>query len=130
VSVVKEQSLTQDKYLLSVLVAPLYNYAHLREGSHLRELQRTATRINSDYSRYIKANRDARFHYLQFPDNIDIVESVVDFKHYFGVSVTNLVGHKKNHYICTIKELYREQVSVRFANYLSRIGLPNPEMNI
>lgn len=121
--------INEDKFLLSVLVAPLYNYEHFREGTHLRELKRQTQRINSDYGRYVKENRDARYHFLHFPDNIDIVDSVIDFKHYFGVSVLSLVEYKKNNYICTIKELYREQVSQRFANYLARIGLPNPEMN-
>lgn len=119
----------QDKFLLSVLVAPLYTYEHFREGTHLRKLNLQRQRINSKASSLVKENRDVRYHYLPFPDSVDIVESVIDFKHYFGISVISLAEHKNGNYICTIKELYREQVSQRFANYLARIGLPNPEMN-
>jgi hypothetical protein len=38
--------------------------------------------------------------------------------------VTKLQEHKEKHYICTVSELFREKISQRFANYLSRIGLP------
>jgi hypothetical protein len=69
-------------------------------------------------------NQIPRYHYLEFPNNVPIVSSVIDFKHYFTVNVEYLKKHKKDNFICQIGPLYREDVSQRFSSYLSRIGLP------
>ncbi len=37
-----------------------------------------------------------------------------------------LESDKKNDFICRLKPLYRELLTQRFSNFLSRIGLPNP----
>lgn len=121
----------EDKYLFSVIVAPLYNYEHFIAGEHLSELgQRMATisrRETKTDNKNLRQNETPRYHYIEFPENIPIVNSVVDFKHYFTVNVKTLQKYKCDNYICTIGDLFRERLSQRFANYLSRIGLP--EMN-
>ena len=48
-----------------------------------------------------------------------------DFKHYFSVSVAYLEKLRPKHFVCRLSELYREDLSQRFAAYLARIGLPN-----
>ena len=118
----------QDKYLFSVIVVPLYNYEHFIQGDHLSELgqkmQTVSSKLTKTDNKNLRANETPRYHYLEFNDSVPIVNSVIDFKHYFTVSVDRLRAHKKDHYICTVSELFRERVSQRFANYLSRIGLP------
>jgi hypothetical protein len=123
---------TNDKYLLSILVAPIYNYEHVHQGTHLSLLDWTMAPMKKGgtETNYLVSNQRARYHFLSFPKNINIVDSVIDFKHYFSVSVSSLIEHKKSHYVCTVKELFREDISVRFANFLSRIGLPEPREQV
>jgi len=119
---------TQDKYLLSVLVAPLYNVEHFYNGEHLSELGLTMETFErkerKTANRNLKSNEIPRYHYLDFPDNIPIVPSVIDFKHYFSANVLYLKKLKPTNFVCKVSELYREDISLRFANFLSRIGLP------
>ena len=118
----------QDKYLFSAIVAPLYNYEHFIIGEHLSELGQKMATISKNKektdNKNLRSNETPRYHYLEFDESIPIVNSVIDFKHYFSVNIQHLESHKKNHFICTVSELFRERVSQRFANYLSRIGLP------
>ncbi len=119
----------EDKYLLSVIVAPLYNYEHFIDGKHLEELGQNMTpisrNVNKTPNKNLRHNETPRYHYLEFGEDIPIVNSVIDFKHYFTVNVEKLREHKKDSYVCTVGDLFRERISQRFANYLSRIGLPD-----
>ena len=118
---------TQDRKLISVLVAPLYNADHVFAGEHLSDLQIASELIskNKTPGDYLVKNQRPRYHYLDFPPEIDIVPSVIDFKHYFSVNVTYLEALKATDFVCTVSQLYREDVSQRFAAFLSRIGLPS-----
>ncbi len=117
-----------DKILVSALVAPLYNFDHVKQGDHLSDLGRRSQKLNSERGRYVKSNQSPRYHYLEFPQNVPVVDSVVDFKHYFSVSLDYLAETKVDHFICKIAEIYREDLSLRFANFLCRIGLPDPAL--
>lgn len=122
-----KQGGNQDKYLLSVLVAPLYNYEHFIIGDHLSKLGQKMTTMFSQSktnNQNLKNNEKPRYHYLEFAGDVPIVNSVIDFKHYFSVNVEYLRRHKEKNYICTISPIFREQISQRFSNFLSRIGLP------
>lgn len=122
----KASSANQDKLLLSVLVAPLYNVEHIYTGEHLQDLGLKMAVINKGKSpgQYLRNNETPRYHYLEFPEDIPVVSSVVDFKHYFSINVEYLKDHKKSNFVCQLSELYREDVSQRFSSFLSRIGLP------
>ena len=122
----------QDKFLISVIVAPIYNFEEFRMGTHLNQLGLTmepkGRRERSLCSNIIK-NENKRYHYLNFADDVEIVESVIDFKHYFTVTVNYLNSIREEKYVCSIESLYRELILQRFSNFLSRIGLPEPEDN-
>ncbi len=120
---------SDDKIILSVIVAPLYNVEHVFEGDHLSQLGFRMDSINKKRTpgKDLIKNSKSRYHYLNLPDNIPIPNSVIDFKHYFTVNVKYLLELREN-WICKVKELYREQISQRFAYYLSRIGLPEPKV--
>lgn len=122
-------SSNQDKHLFSVLVAPLYNVEHIYTGEHLSNLGFTMQIIsknsNKTDNRYLKTNKNPRYHYLNFSEEMRIVDSVVDFKHYFTVNIKQLMMQKKTDYIGKLGELYREDLSQRFSSFLSRIGLPD-----
>lgn len=118
---------TQNSKLLSVLVAPLYNAEHVFNGEHLTDLGLTLEPIPKKGSTgtTFKQNERPRYHYLNFPEKIPLVASVADFKHYFSVHITYLESIRKTNFVCRLSDLFREDVSHRFASYLARIGLPS-----
>lgn len=122
----KELGKNQDKHILSVLVAPVYNYEHVLTGSHLSNLDRQMQQIKrgTTQDQNLRNNEIPRYHFLDFPAEIPVVKSVIDFKHYFSVDVESLESHRKTSLVCEISPLFRESISVRFSYYLSRIGLP------
>lgn len=122
----KDETLTHDKYLLSVLMAPLYNAEHVYLGEHLSDLQLQMERINKNKTpgEFLRKNDRPRYHYLEFPQNIPIVPSVIDFKHYFSVNVPLLERLKATSFVCSVSPLFREDIAHRFASFLARIGLP------
>jgi hypothetical protein len=118
---------THDKKLFAVLVAPLYNAEQVFLGQHLSDLQLTMETINKKRSpgQLLMLNERPRYHYLDFPSEVPIVPSIVDFKHFFSVSVTYLLKVRSKNFVCRLSELFREDLSQRFAGYLARIGLPD-----
>ncbi len=122
----KHGTSNQDKKLFSVIVAPLYNSEQFCDGEHLTELGMSMAKINRTRTpgTNLKQNQTPRYHYLEFPNSVPIVSSVIDFKHYFTVNVEYLKKHKKDNFVCQIGQLYREDLSQRFSSFLSRIGLP------
>jgi len=115
----------QDKFLISVLVAPLYNYDHFILGEHLEYLnQKMGIPNGRTVIQKIKNNKNPRFHFLEFPDSTNIVPSIIDFKHYFSVPVKYLKAHKKENFECQIAPIYREDLQQRFSSFLARIALP------
>ena len=72
----------------------------------------------------LRNNESPRYHYLYFPEEFPIPASVIDFKHYFSVNVEHLKGKKRDCFSGKVAELFREDISQRFASYLSRIALP------
>lgn len=116
----------QDKWLISVLVAPLYNAEHVYTGEHLSAINIKSQEISKKKTpgTLLRQNTNPRYHFLDFTDDILIVPSVVDFKHYFSVPVPYLREVKRKNFVCTVSELYREDLSQRFSAFLSRIGLP------
>lgn len=120
-----------DKALVSVLVAPLYNFDQFLCGEHLLGLEIEARKINkenkkgdptSEFKSLIQ-NEIPRYHVIEFPLET-IVNSIVDFKHYFSISIEYLQKIKHKNFAYPIPFLYRERLCQRFSNYLSRIALP------
>jgi hypothetical protein len=116
---------TQDKLILSVLVSPLYNVEQVYIGEHLAQLGIKMQMINRKNTpgKYLRINEIPRYHYIEFPEGVAISPSVIDFKHYFSVNVEYL-RRKKSDLVYQVSPLYREDISHRFASFLSRIGLP------
>lgn len=121
-----DDSKSEDKLILSVLIAPLYNEEHVYTGEHLTEIYRNMEPINKKKTpgNMIRQNNDPRYHHLKFSGDVDIVPSIIDFKHYFSLNVQYLTNIRETNFVCKVKELYREDISQRFASFLSRIGLP------
>jgi len=123
----KTDSAAKDKYLQSLLICPAYSAETFRQGDHLQKLGMKMEHINRESWARLKQNNLARYHYLEAHQNFQVPELVVDFKHYVTVPRDILYREQFNAcYVATIEIMYRDQLSARFAHYLSRIGLPEP----
>ncbi|TGL80878.1 hypothetical protein [Leptospira yasudae] len=116
-----------DKFLISILAAPLYIAEHIFDGNHLTEIKIKTEKHSSDSKKKIKQNQNQRFHYIELDKVFNLPPLVIDFKHYFSITLNSLEKQMENK-ICAIEPIYRESISQRFAHYLSRIGLPNTDI--
>lgn len=117
---------TQDKYLHSVLLGPAYPAQNVREGSHLRMLDVQCERLNTDRWRQVQQNNNDRYHFLPAFDPLQVPDLVLDFKHFLTAPRGVLLDVKATAYVASLGQLFRENLSQRFANFLARIALPDP----
>jgi len=122
-----EEQQTQDKLLISVLMAPLYNAEHVYQGEHLSELGILMERLpkTGNTGNFLHNNERPRYHYLEFDVDVPIAPSVIDFKHYFSATLSHLMEIRPTAYVCSVAPLFREDIAQRFASYLARVGLPD-----
>lgn len=120
---------TQDAYLQSILVCPAYQAQKLRNGNHLEDLDLKMQYQNSDKWSDIKDDKNPRYQYLPEVqnENYHVPELTIDFKHYYCIPHDLIYEDFQKHYLASINELFRESLSQRFAQYISRIGLPEIE---
>lgn len=133
------QEIKTNQFLLSTIVAPLYNLSDIVTGDHLSNIKLIENgnltnsslkyeRINSDKKRNLVSNQLDRYHYMKIEINGKYVEYVIDFKHYFTVNTERIIKHKKDNFFVSICPVFRESINQRFSNFLSRIGLPETEV--
>lgn len=119
----------QDKNLFSLLVCPAFNLEEFAKGTHISKWQMDP--YNDKLIPRIQ-NNDLykRFHFLSADTGFLIPDLVIDFKHFFTLPRDYLYSQRKSIYVASLNELFREELSQRFSNYLSRIGLPelNPPL--
>lgn len=114
----------KDCRLIHIAVAPAFIFDQFLTGKHWGEIfiqSHTGRRTDTKYDLIIK-NEIPRFHYLKFPEN-DMPELIIDFKHFFTISRSKLyesIGQR----LCSLDDLFKEKISQRFSNFISRIGLP------
>lgn len=112
-----------DKYLRSLLVCPAFNIETFATGKHFGDWQMKL--FNSKELDKLKNNDEyKRYHYLSNSPDYLIPELVLDFKHFFTLPREFIYKKRKQIYIASLNELFREELSQRFSNYLSRVGLP------
>lgn len=125
------------KYMPSILMCPIYPKDLIKHGEHLKEvfsyLDRTiesgAPYYNKEDIKVAEKDQHVRFHALKIDvDNKTIVDqAVIDFKHLFSVPMKYLHDHRLQR-ICTIEDVYIDQIVNKMAAYLARVGLPDPKI--
>ncbi|MCR6712896.1 MAG: hypothetical protein NVV57_09495 [Demequina sp.] len=117
--------------ILHVLLAPAYHQADLIAGEHLSLLDIQASSINaspkSQSAKDFMRNNNPRYHQLPLSKAGDgLPDLVVDFKHNFSVNADYLatIHAMRGVALTRLADLYREDLSQRYAAFLSRIALP------
>jgi hypothetical protein len=112
-----------DKHLRSLLVCPAFDLEEFASGIHFSGWQ--MKKFNSKEVDKLRNNDEyKRYHYLPSVADYMIPELILDFKHFFTLPRDYLYRKRKQIYLASLSELFREELSQRFSNYLSRIGLP------
>lgn len=107
----------------SILLCPAYPAEQFFKGEHIAEWN--LQKMNGKLPDKIRKNDELkRYHYIASDTELNIPELVIDFKHFYTIPRDTIYEIRKSSYIATISELYREELSQRFANFLARIGLP------
>lgn len=123
----KKISSFYNKMIPSILLSPAYPSDSLREGNHLNFLDLEMTKIGKKKDtrwKILVQNETPRYHYLLESNDLEVPSLVLDFKRYYTLSRKYLYSIYKDVYYLSLKELYREDLSDRFFNFQSRIGLP------
>lgn len=130
-----ESSTKPDKQVESILVCPSYDKGLFVYGKHLEEVRKGTMRawtikkksgLTTSWSTLLQ-NKNPRYHYLPGSKELGLNDMVIDFKHFYTIPRNRLYRIYEDCYVGTICELYRERLCQRFANFLSRIGLPDDQ---
>jgi hypothetical protein len=121
-------TLSDDKILQSILICPAYLAEQFKLGKHLEDLGLTMNTWGGELWKNIKSNQNERFHYFEEDVNNGMPDLVIDFKHYYTVPTEDIYSIASSKCKIVVGSLFREDVSRRFANYLSRIGLPAKQL--
>ena len=120
----RESNENQDKFLLSLLICPAFPIEEFSQGKHLEPWQMEIFEEKL-IERIKKNDKYKRYHFLQGEPLLSIPELIIDFKQFFTLPRNFLYKQKKDKkYVASLNEIFRERLSQRFSNYLSRIGLP------
>lgn len=114
--------------LIHIIVAPVFILDSFIEGMHWGKIFDNAEPIKRSKTpfKYLTDNQDDRFHCLSFASEDHLPDMVIDFKHFFTLSANTMYSMlEKGNRLCSIDDLFKEKISQRFANYISRIGLPS-----
>lgn len=112
-----------DKFLPTILVCPAYLADNFLAGQHIKDRLMNVSG-KTEFEKIQKNTVLNRYHYLHQDSDNGVPELIVDFKHFFTIPIDIIYSQRKKGYLVTITELFRESLSQRFANYLSRFGLP------
>lgn len=117
----------KDCRLLHFLVAPVFTVDSFLASDYWGNIFADVNTIGKKGFGKVENNEVSRYHFLHFPNDSRITHDfIIDFKHFFTVSSRYMYKNIDKR-LCSIDVLYRELVNQRFANYLSRIGLPGKE---
>ena len=120
------------KFMPSVLLCPIYDKTASKTGAHIKEafsqldLKVVEEPIYfKDDLKVVDKDWHYRFHSLTVQvENESVLENaIIDFKHYFTVPISYLVKHKNDRLI-HLDDLFAEQITLKFATYLSRVAIP------
>ena len=124
------------KFMPSVLMCPIYDADNARQTNHIntvfKELQISklddpkTPLINKKEMEIINKDWHYRYHSLSVKIGKESVldDAIIDFKHYFTVPTSYLIRKRENR-IFNLGDIYAEQITLKFATYLSRVAIPN-----
>lgn len=114
-----------NQYLHNVILLPCFYRDEIERGTCSDFVGIEQDALSKKQIDKIKKDEILRYQYIRDNNPLAIPELFIDFKAYYTLSPNYLYGMYKNRYMATINALFRERITQRYANYISRIGLPN-----
>jgi len=120
------------KFMPTILLCPIYDGQAVRDNKHLADINSKTDIVLDTEKFFTSKERDVtkndmhyRFHQLdvEVDGNAVVDNGLVDFKHYFSVPASYLLKSRSQR-LYRLESLFAEQVTLRFATYLSRVGIP------
>lgn len=112
--------------ILTVLVVPLFEVETFKKGEHLKEIGKECQEVSTKLIKRYSTGEHERYHIIEIiksdRDKYNIPDDyIIDFRYFFTADIKQFTKEK---YVMSLEDLFREKVTQRFSNYLSRIGLP------
>lgn len=123
------------KFMPTILMCPIYDDTMAKTGEHIDDafkelgiIREEENLYNSSEKELFKKDHHYRFHSLNVKLNGKSIihDSVIDFKHVFSVPITYLLENRGNRVI-SLEDIYSEQITLKFANFLSRVAMPEEQ---
>lgn len=120
------------KFMPTLLLCPIYDGHAIQENQHLADIsEKTGITLDDEKfytSKEQKITRNDmhyRFHLLEVADGRSVVidNGLIDFKHCFSVPASYLLKCRDKR-LYKLESIFAEQVTLRFAAYLSRVAIP------
>jgi hypothetical protein len=134
--IIETKSGKANKFMPSILMCPIYNREDAKKMSYLdaafkeldiiKEGDEKTPLFTSKEGEIIDRDWHYRFHALTVIDEakrILIENAIIDFKHYFTVPASYLYTNRANR-LYHMESLFAEQVTLKYATYLSRVAIP------
>lgn len=112
--------------ILTVLVVPLFEVETFKKGEHLINIGKQFEEVGKKLIARYATGEHERYHIINIKSDdkrkFNIPDDfIIDFRYFFTADIKQF---KKEKYVMSLEPLFREKVTQRFSNYLSRIGLP------
>ena len=132
---VTEQSGKATKFMPSILLCPIYDVDVAKKTEHVNDALSTLHINKLDGSKDVLFNSGEfglakndwhyRYHALTVKIGKDTVleNTMIDFKHYFSVPASYLIKNREKR-LFHLDDLFAEQITLKFATYLSRVAIP------
>ena len=116
----------EDTEILTVLVVPLFEIETFKRGEHLINIGKKCNEVSKKLIDRYATGEHERYHVINIKQEDKIAfgipdDYIIDFRFFFTADIKQF---KKEKYVTSLEALFREKVTQRFSNYLSRIGLP------
>lgn len=115
-----------NKFLPSIIIAPAFLAEDINTDDYLSDLGFKMDNKGSTKKslwKSIENNTNPRYHFIKDDVNEQLPNLVIDFKIFYTLPY-DYIYLNFNYYYCSLNELVCENLSQRFFNYHSRIGLP------
>ena len=126
-----------NKFMPSILLCPIYDKEEAKKMTHIDDAfteLKLSKIVEKDKPLFTSKEFDVvtndwhyRFHSLRIVEekkgNTLLENVIIDFKHYFTVPAAYLYANRNNRF-CHLDSLFAEQVTLKFATFLSRVAIP------
>lgn len=120
---------TEDKILENILICPAFIYADFIRWEHIKknDVKKTMCLHGWDVKKRITSNNDKRYYCLIQEPDYGLPHLAVDFKFFITINrekLYDLIKSWQTEYVCSLNELFREELAQKFVGYLSRVATP------